>query len=155
MRFASKAYVNLDVLEMISWWCSRRYRLLPQRWWCPTKTAFGNAVQTAFPKNLIFFLLKFNMICMFWIVLMCWCQKWFLKIEKNIIDMHFGTKSYLKSNRYHTVKHSLYQHWSTLAWNYWRRGGTRLCRHLFLWEKKSWQSVPNYHNLMNYTRWVL
>jgi hypothetical protein len=106
-------------------------------------------------KIQFFFLLKFNMICMFWIVLMCWCQKWFLKIEKNIIDMHFGTKSYLKSNRYHTVKHSLYQHWSTLAWNYWRRGGTRLCRHLFLWEKKSWQSVPNYHNLMNYTRWVL
>jgi hypothetical protein len=22
-----------------------------------------------------FFLLKFNMVCTFWIVLMCWCQK--------------------------------------------------------------------------------
>jgi hypothetical protein len=31
---------------------------------------------------LIFFLLKFNIIYMFWIVLMCWCQKWFLKNEK-------------------------------------------------------------------------
>jgi hypothetical protein len=27
--------------------------------------------KTAFPKNLKFFLLKFNMVCMFWIVLMC------------------------------------------------------------------------------------
>jgi hypothetical protein len=26
---------------------------------------------------------------------------------KKIIGMHFGTKSYLKSNRYHTAKHSL------------------------------------------------
>jgi hypothetical protein len=38
---------------------------------------------TAFPKNSIFFfLLKFNMVCTFWIVLMCWCQKWFLKNKK-------------------------------------------------------------------------
>jgi hypothetical protein len=29
-----------------------------------------------------FFLLKFNMVCTFWIVLMCWYQKWFLKNEK-------------------------------------------------------------------------
>jgi hypothetical protein len=29
-----------------------------------------------------FFLLKFNMVCMFWIVLMCWCQKWFFKKMK-------------------------------------------------------------------------
>ena len=29
-----------------------------------------------------FFLLKFNMVCMLWIVLMCWCQKWFLKNKK-------------------------------------------------------------------------
>ena len=32
--------------------------------------------------NCFFFLLKFNMVYMFWIVLMCWCQKWFLKNEK-------------------------------------------------------------------------
>jgi hypothetical protein len=44
---------------------------------------FGNAIQPAFLKNLkYFFLLKFNMVCTFWIVLMCWCQKWFLKNEK-------------------------------------------------------------------------
>jgi hypothetical protein len=34
------------------------------------------------PKKINFFSLKFNMVCMFWIVLMCWCQKWFLKNEK-------------------------------------------------------------------------
>jgi len=43
---------------------------------------FWNAVVTPFLKNLNFFLLKFNMIYMFWIVLMCWCQKWFLKNKK-------------------------------------------------------------------------
>jgi hypothetical protein len=29
-------------------------------------------------------------------------KKW-----KNIIDMYFGMKNYLKSNHYHTVKHAL------------------------------------------------
>jgi hypothetical protein len=48
---------------------------------------FGTAAAAAaaFSNNLnffLFFLLKFNMICMFWIVLRCWCQKWFLKNEK-------------------------------------------------------------------------
>jgi hypothetical protein len=38
------------------------------------KEAFGNAVQPAFLKKLNF-LLKFNMVCTFCIVLMCWCQK--------------------------------------------------------------------------------
>jgi hypothetical protein len=34
---------------------------------------FGNAAAAAFLKNLkfFFFLLKFNMVCMVWIVLMC------------------------------------------------------------------------------------
>jgi hypothetical protein len=35
------------------------------------KTMFGNATAAAFPKILIFFLLKLNMVCMFWIVLKC------------------------------------------------------------------------------------
>jgi hypothetical protein len=30
----------------------------------------------------IFFLLKLSAICTFWIVLICWCQKWFLKNKK-------------------------------------------------------------------------
>jgi hypothetical protein len=28
--------------------------------------------------------------------------------------MHFGTKSYLKSNRYHIAKHPLYEVWSCI-----------------------------------------
>ena len=36
-----------------------------------TKGTFGNAVKLVFSKNLNFFFLKFNMICTFWIVLMC------------------------------------------------------------------------------------
>jgi hypothetical protein len=47
------------------------------------------------------------MVCMFWIVLMCWYQNLFLKNKKNIIGMHFDTKSYLKNTRNHTVKYAL------------------------------------------------
>jgi hypothetical protein len=36
-----------------------------------TKIMFGNVAATAFLKVLNFFLLKLNMVCMFWIVLMC------------------------------------------------------------------------------------
>jgi len=36
-----------------------------------TKGMFRNAAAAAFPKNFNFVLLKFNMGCMFWIVLMC------------------------------------------------------------------------------------
>ena len=42
----------------------------------------GTWLWLRYQKIWIFFWLKFNMICMFWIVLMCWCQKWFLKNEK-------------------------------------------------------------------------
>jgi hypothetical protein len=76
-----------------------------------TLSLFGSAVEPAFHQILIyFFLLKLSAVCTFWIVLMCWCQKWFLKNKKNIIGMYFGTKSYLKSNHYHTAKHPLYLH---------------------------------------------
>jgi hypothetical protein len=37
-------------------------------------------------------------------------SKMIFKKLKNIIGMHFGTKSYLKSTRNHTVKHALYLH---------------------------------------------
>ena len=47
---------------------------------------YGFYIQPAFPKNLkFFFLLKFNIVCTFWIVLMCWCQKWFLKNKKILL----------------------------------------------------------------------
>jgi hypothetical protein len=36
-----------------------------------TTVRIGNAVVAVFSKNLNFFLLKFNMVCTFWIVLMC------------------------------------------------------------------------------------
>ena len=49
------------------------------------KEAIGNAVERVFLKIKNFFLLKFNMVYMFWIVLMCWCQKWFLKNEKTLL----------------------------------------------------------------------
>jgi len=44
---------------------------------------FDIAFVTAFYQILnFFFLLKLSAVCTFWIVLMCWCQKWFLKNEK-------------------------------------------------------------------------
>ena len=57
-------------------------------------------------KIWFFFVLKFNIICMFWIVLML-MSKMIFKKWKNIIGMHFGTKNYLKSTRNHTAKHTL------------------------------------------------
>jgi hypothetical protein len=40
--------------------------------WISENLKFGNAAAAAFPKNLKFFLLlKLNMICMFWIILIC------------------------------------------------------------------------------------
>jgi hypothetical protein len=56
---------------------------------------FGIVFVTAFHQILNFFFAKLSAVCTFWIVLMCWYQKWFLKNEKNIIDMYFDTKSYL------------------------------------------------------------
>jgi hypothetical protein len=38
-------------------------------------------------------------------------SKMIFKKWKNIIGMYFGTKSYLKSNYYHTAKHPNSQEW--------------------------------------------
>jgi hypothetical protein len=47
------------------------------------KSLFGSAVEPAFDQiSIFFFLLKLSAVCTFWIVLMCWCQKWFLKNKK-------------------------------------------------------------------------
>jgi hypothetical protein len=82
--------------------------LLPKKqlkpWFGRSRICLGTRCKSRFKKIKFFFLLKFNMICTFWIVLMCWCQNWFLKNKKNINDMHFSTKNYL-NNRYHTAKH--------------------------------------------------
>jgi len=48
-------------------------------------SAFGSAVQPAFQRIsnfFFFFLLKLSAVCTFWIVLICWYQKWFLKNKK-------------------------------------------------------------------------
>jgi hypothetical protein len=52
--------------------------LLPKKF----RERLGMRFNLRFQKIWFFFLLKFNMIYTFWIVLMCWCQKWFLKNEK-------------------------------------------------------------------------
>jgi len=59
---------------------------------------FGNAFVPAFCANLIFFfLLKLNMVCTFWIVLMCWCQKWFLKNKKKSLACISARKAIWKA----------------------------------------------------------
>jgi len=44
---------------------------------------------------------------MFWIVLMCWYQKWFLKNEKTSLSCILARKVIEKSTRNHTAKHTL------------------------------------------------
>jgi len=68
---------------------------------------FGNAAAAAFLKILNFFFTKIEYglyILDRFDVLM---SKIIFKKWTNIIGMHFGTKSYLKSTRNHTAKHAL------------------------------------------------
>ena len=65
----------------------------------------GTRCKPCFPKIKILFFLKINLFYVFWIVLMRWSQKWFLKNKKNIILIHFDTKNILKNNYNHTFKH--------------------------------------------------
>ena len=44
-----------------------------------------------------FFLLKLNAVCTFWIVLMCWCQKWFLKNKKTSLACISARKAIWKA----------------------------------------------------------
>jgi hypothetical protein len=44
-----------------------------------------------------FFLLKLSAVCTFWIVLMCWCQKWFLKNEKTSLACISARKAIWKA----------------------------------------------------------
>jgi hypothetical protein len=50
---------------------------------CSRRKCLGTRLKLCSHKIQFFFLLKFNTACTFWIVLMCWCQKWFLKNKKN------------------------------------------------------------------------
>jgi len=60
-----------------------------------------------------FFLLKLNTVCIFWIVLICWCQKWFLKNKKNYWYIFQHEKLFKKQllphcqTRSYSWKHSL------------------------------------------------
>jgi len=68
-----------------------------------------------FTEFQFFFLLKLSAVCIFWIVLYfldrfdVLISKIIFKKWKNIIGMYFGTKSYLKSNHYHTAKHPFHK----------------------------------------------
>ena len=44
-----------------------------------------------------FFLLKLSAVCTFWIVLMCWCQKWFLKNKKTSLACISARKAIWKA----------------------------------------------------------
>jgi len=61
----------------------------------------GTRFNPHFQKNLIFFFLKFNIVCTFWIVLMCWYQKWFLKNKKNHWHVFWHEKLFKKQPRLH------------------------------------------------------
>jgi len=69
---------------------------------------FGNAAAAAFPKILNFFFftkIEYGLYVLDrFDVLM---SKMIFKKWKNIIGMHFDTKSYLKSIHNHTAKHAL------------------------------------------------
>jgi len=67
---------------------SKSYQLLPV-WLCGS---------TCFSLNFnFFFLLKLSAVCTFWIVLMCWCQKWFLKNKKTSLACISARKAIWKT----------------------------------------------------------
>jgi len=71
------------------------------------KGTFGTAFVPAFPSNLnFFFLLKLSAVCTFWIVLMCWYQKWFLKNKKNHWHAFQHEKLFEKHPQPHCQTHS-------------------------------------------------
>jgi len=62
------------------------------------ESLFGSAVELVFDQiSIFFFLLKLSAICTFWIVLMCWCQKWFLKNEKTSLACISAQKAIWKA----------------------------------------------------------
>jgi hypothetical protein len=70
-----------------------------------------------------FFLLKLSTVCTFWIVLMCWCQKWFLKNEKTSHVFRYE-KLFEKQPLPHcqTLFRTGYVIvWVTTFWPYWKK----------------------------------
>jgi hypothetical protein len=72
-----------------------------------SKRPFDIAFVTAFHQILNFFFAKIECGLYFLDRFDVLMSKIIFKKWKSIIDMYFGTKSYLKSNRYHTAKHTL------------------------------------------------
>jgi hypothetical protein len=62
---------NIKAKQTTCLQCLTALQRIPKNFKFVFKSMFGNLAAAAFPKNLNFFLLKFNMVCMFWIVLMC------------------------------------------------------------------------------------
>ena len=88
------------------------------------KNLFGSAVEPAFDQILIFFFAKIECDLYFLDRFDVLMSKIIFKKWKNIINMYFGTKSYLKSNHYHIAKHALTQtYWSVRLW-YWIKNKT-------------------------------
>ena len=56
---------------------------------------------------IFFFLLKLSSVCTFWIVLMCWCQKWFLKNKKTSLTYISARKAIWKATAT-TLPNTLY-----------------------------------------------
>jgi hypothetical protein len=56
---------------------------------------FGIAFVPVFRLNLIFFF--FSAVCTFWIVLICWCQKWVLKNKKTSLTCISARKAIWKA----------------------------------------------------------
>jgi hypothetical protein len=70
---------------------------------------------TVFLKNFNFFLLKFNMIYTFWIVLMCCVKNNFLKIKKYYWHVFRHKKLFEKQPLSHYRTHSKHPHLITIA----------------------------------------
>ena len=85
----SSALLGVSDGRLGGWLRVRFSRSLETVWHCAC-----NCVSSNFE---IFFLLKLSAVCTFWIVLMCWCQKWFLKNEKTSLACISARKAIWKA----------------------------------------------------------
>jgi hypothetical protein len=88
-------YISFSLFKWICWKTHLRSKL--NLLWERLGTLCG-----CVPKKFkFFFLIKFNMVCTFWIVLICWCQKWFLKNKKNHWHVFWHEKLFEKHPQSH------------------------------------------------------
>jgi len=105
----------------ITWVFKRTRRLRPYFWsvWYCVCTCVSSKFE------FFFFLLKLNAVCTFWIVLMCWCQKWFLKNKKNHWHAFRHEKLFEKHQQPHCQTRS--KSYVSVSW-----GGLALATFFFL-----------------------